>query len=53
VAAKQDEVMPPWLRRKPVEPCTVISRSESEPIPQADGDSSPENGPGGEQHDGE
>ena len=44
VAAKQEEVTPPWLRRKPVEPCTVISRSESDPIPQPDGYSGPENG---------
>lgn len=38
----------PWLRRPEVVDRTVISRSESDPVPQADGDNSPDNGPGGE-----
>ena len=50
-AKDQEEVTPLWLRRRPIEPCTVISRSENDPIPQPDGYSGPENGPGGEQHD--
>ena len=51
VAKVQDDVTPPWLRRKPVEACTVISRRESDSVPQADGDGGPENGPGGGQLD--
>ena len=38
----------PWQRKPtPADERVVISRSESDPIPQADGDNSPDNGPGG------
>jgi hypothetical protein len=40
----------PWTR-KPDDGIRVISRSESDPVPQADGDNSPDNGPGGSQPD--
>lgn len=36
----------PWTRKSD-DGVTVISRSESDPVPQADGDNCPDNGPGG------
>jgi len=36
---KEEPAVPPWLKRQPQDDRVVISRSESEPLPQADGDS--------------
>ena len=38
----------PWFRRPEQDERTVISRSESDPVPQADGDAGPDNGLEGE-----
>ena len=41
----------PWLKRSEADERIVISRSEIDPVPQADGDWGPDQGPGGPQLD--